>query len=183
LKVHSKVGITVNCKGMVGINGDKNLLPHFRWGSLSEGGDQFPAGSQKGVDEQRMRLGRLVADKLIARQALWANAVAGIVQSISGQVAKMLRLRPFDPINGNWSGNDTCWRMAADLIRIALFADRNGKLCTTPQRRFLSVVDGIIGGEGNGPLHPTPKPCGVLLAGMHPVAVDLVCARLMGFDY
>ena len=27
------------------------------------------------------------------------------------------------------------------------------------------------------------KPCGVLIAGMNPVAVDFVCAKLMGFDW
>jgi len=27
------------------------------------------------------------------------------------------------------------------------------------------------------------KPCGVLIAGTHPVATDLVAAKLMGFDW
>jgi hypothetical protein len=45
------------------------------------------------------------------------------------------------------------------------------------------IVDGIVGGEGNGPLDPTPKRAGVVLAGQNPVAVELACARLMGFDY
>ena len=80
------------------------------------------------------------------------------------------------------SGNDTCWRLPADLIRLALYADRAGVMQPAPQRRFLSIVDGIVGGEGDGPLRPTPKTCGVLLAGFHPIAVDLVGARLMGFD-
>jgi uncharacterized protein (DUF362 family) len=45
------------------------------------------------------------------------------------------------------------------------------------------IVDGIVGGEGNGPLDPNPKPAGIVLTVTNPVAVDLVCARLMGFDY
>jgi uncharacterized protein (DUF362 family) len=43
-----------------------------------------------------------------------------------------------------------------------------------------SIVDGIVGMEGNGPLQGTPKPCGVLVLGQDPVAVDATCARIMG---
>jgi uncharacterized protein (DUF362 family) len=45
------------------------------------------------------------------------------------------------------------------------------------------LVDGIIAGEEEGPLYPASKQCGLLLAGYNPVAVDLVCSRIMGFDY
>ena len=51
-----------------------------------------------------------------------------------------------------------------------------------PQRRTFSIIDGVIGGESNGPLAPDPVAAGVLLAGENLVAVDLVAARLMGFD-
>ncbi|HVV73322.1 MAG TPA: DUF362 domain-containing protein, partial [Verrucomicrobiae bacterium] len=47
----------------------------------------------------------------------------------------------------------------------------------------LAVVDGIIGGEGNGPMAPDAKPCGAIIAGIHPLAVDCVAATLMGFDW
>ena len=40
----------------------------------------------------------------------------------------------------------------------------------------------MIGGENNGPLAPDPVAAGVLLAGENLLAVDLVAARLMGFD-
>jgi uncharacterized protein (DUF362 family) len=43
-------------------------------------------------------------------------------------------------------------------------------------------MDGILAGEGEGPLAPTDVPLGVVLAGTDPVAVDLVAVRLMGFD-
>src|SRR5262249_17526025 len=42
LKTHSKVGITVNLKNLVGIIGDKNWLAHYRIGAPSEGGDEYP---------------------------------------------------------------------------------------------------------------------------------------------
>ncbi|HEB30064.1 MAG TPA: DUF362 domain-containing protein [Spirochaetes bacterium] len=46
-----------------------------------------------------------------------------------------------------------------------------------------SIVEGIIALEGIGPLFPgKPKPLGVLAGGKDPVAVDSVCARIMGMD-
>src|SRR6185503_18668015 len=62
------------------------------------------------------------------------------------------------------------------------FFDGAGQRRTKPLR-YLAVVDGIIAGEGNGPMAPDPKPCGVVLAGTHPVAVDCAAATLMGFDW
>jgi len=64
-----------------------------------------------------------------------------------------------------------------------MYADKSGHLQDNPARRIFCLVDVIVGGEGKGPLDPTPKPAGLVLAGTNPVAVDLVCARLMGFDY
>jgi len=50
-------------------------------------------------------------------------------------------------------------------------------------RRYISIVDGIVAGEGNGPMEADAKPCGVLLAGTNPFAVDFVATELMGFDW
>jgi uncharacterized protein (DUF362 family) len=47
-------------------------------------------------------------------------------------------------------------------------------------RRMFAIVDGIVGMEGNGPIQGTPKPCGVLVMGGDPVAVDATCCRVMG---
>jgi uncharacterized protein (DUF362 family) len=47
-------------------------------------------------------------------------------------------------------------------------------------RPDFAIVDGIIGMEGNGPIQGEPKPCGVLVLGDDPVAVDSTCARIMG---
>jgi len=72
--------------------------------------------------------------------------------------------------------------MVLDLNKCLFFFDGSGNR-RTKSLRYLAVVDGIIAGEGNGPMTPDPKPCGVLLAGTHPVAVDTVAATLMGFDW
>jgi uncharacterized protein (DUF362 family) len=46
----------------------------------------------------------------------------------------------------------------------------------------ISIVDGIIGMEGNGPLCGKPVQHGLLAMGNDPVAVDITCAQLMGFS-
>jgi len=48
--------------------------------------------------------------------------------------------------------------------------------------RTFSIVDGIIGMEGNGPIQGTPRAAGVVVAGPSPVAVDATCCRIMGLD-
>ena len=42
-----------------------------------------------------------------------------------------------------------------------------------------AIVDGIVGMEGNGPIEGTPKPCGVVVMGDDPVAVEATCVRIM----
>ena len=44
----------------------------------------------------------------------------------------------------------------------------------------LTIVDGIIAMEGNGPNSGTPRQLGLLIAGENPVAVDTVAAKLAG---
>ncbi len=50
-------------------------------------------------------------------------------------------------------------------------------------RRFFSVVDAVVAGQGNGPLDLVPVATGLVLAGANPLVVDLACARLMDCDY
>jgi hypothetical protein len=84
---------------------------------------------------------------------------------------------------GNWYGNDSAWRMVSDLMKIIMYADRDGCVKDFPQRTILTVIDGIIGGERNGPLVPTEKKAGVVIAGLNPLATDIVGTRMMGFDW
>ena len=49
-------------------------------------------------------------------------------------------------------------------------------------RSHFSIVDGIVGMEGNGPIQGTPKPVGVLVFGDDPVAADATCARIVGLN-
>lgn len=47
-------------------------------------------------------------------------------------------------------------------------------------RPVLSIVDGVVGMDGNGPTMGNAKPMGVLLASRSPHAADLVCAQIIG---
>ena len=44
----------------------------------------------------------------------------------------------------------------------------------------LNIVDGVVAMEGNGPASGDPVQLGVLIAGVNPVAVDVVAGRLAG---
>jgi len=178
LKTHKKTGITICMKNLVGINGNKNWLPHHRLGTPAQGGDQF-------ADDRWVHH----AERRVMAWFRRLFPLLGPVRAVLARPLKTCGRRAFGDTNadtirsGNWYGNDTTWRMVTDLNRILTYADRNGCLQDIPSRRLFCLVDGIVGGEGNGPLDPTPKAAGVVIAGANPVAVDLACARVMGFDY
>ena len=46
----------------------------------------------------------------------------------------------------------------------------------------LSIVDAVVGMEGNGPTAGTPKQIGCLIAGTSTHKVDLVCAKILGLE-
>jgi uncharacterized protein (DUF362 family) len=178
LKTHKKTGITVCLKNLVGINGNKNWLPHHRLGTPSEGGDQFADdGFRHRMERKAMACFRRLFPLIGPARKVLAKPLLSLGKRAFGDTNT-------DTIrSGNWYGNDTTWRMVIDLNRILMYADREGRLQDTPARRLFSLVDGIVSGEGNGPLDPTPRASGWVIAGANPVAVDLTCARLMGFDY
>ncbi len=178
LKTHKKTGITVCLKNLVGINGNKNWLPHHREGTPSQGGDQYADdGVMHRIERKSMECFRRVFPLFGPLRTMVAGPIKAAGKRVFGDTNT-------DTIrSGNWYGNDTTWRMALDLNRILLYADNKGTIHDRPARRVFCIVDGIVGGEGNGPLDPTAKKSGVIVAGENPVAVELACARLMGFDY
>jgi hypothetical protein len=175
LKTHKKVGVTLNLKGLVGINGDKNYLPHYAIGSPDDGGDQFPDRSRKSRLENVLVL---PAKRLLAGNHPLAVHAARILKPV---MYRMFGTGETAVRAGNWWGNDTCWRMSLDLNRALLYGTPDGALRDRP-RRYLSIVDGIVGMEGNGPTGGKPRTCGMLLGGDNAAAVDAAGAVLMGFS-
>jgi uncharacterized protein (DUF362 family) len=49
-------------------------------------------------------------------------------------------------------------------------------------RPRLSIVDAVVGMEGDGPIMGTARPVGCLVIGSDPVAVDATCARVIGLE-
>jgi uncharacterized protein (DUF362 family) len=49
-------------------------------------------------------------------------------------------------------------------------------------RPALTIVDGIVGMEGDGPIMGLPRAFGVLAMSRDLVAADATCARVLGFD-
>lgn len=178
LKTHKKTGITINMKNLVGINGNKNWLPHHREGTPAQGGDQF---ADDGIGRRIERAAVAQFKRVFPHLGRLRRLVAGPVKAAGKRVFGDTNVGTIR--SGNWYGNDTTWRMVIDLNRILMYADARGRLRDEPARRFFSVVDGVVAGEGNGPMDPRPKPAGLVVAGGNAIAVDLACATLMGFDY
>jgi uncharacterized protein (DUF362 family) len=182
MKTHKRAGLTACLKLLVGINGEKSWVPHNRAGSVSEGGDEYPEYNRIRSLKSRLRELQITNPflwRLIYRTAQLlpsgSGGQSGFESDYAHHASKSIAF-------GCWHGNDTIWRPILDLNRILLFADDSGTLCDTPQRKYFALVDGIISGEGEGPLVPTARQCGLLLAGDSAVAIDTVIARLMGFD-
>ncbi|HOZ45898.1 MAG TPA: DUF362 domain-containing protein [Candidatus Hydrogenedentes bacterium] len=176
LKTHKKTGITCSLKNLVGINGDKNWLPHHTEGTPATGGDEFPEASTKHLVESIVKkVGQRVARSVPMLGPWLFRKMRNAGQRVLGDSQTTIR-------NGNWSGNDTCWRMVLDLNRALLYGTAEGGWRANGLRGYVAIIDGIIGGEGNGPLCPEAVPSGVLIGGWNPAHVDAAASRLMGFD-
>jgi uncharacterized protein (DUF362 family) len=187
LKVHKKVGVTLNLKGLVGICSNKNLCPHYTLGSPCNGGDQYPDGLFTPVQEGVIKFERWMYDHFLAKgtikherihRAIYGFFYLKIFRHFGLSIPEDKRLLDA----GNWYGNDTAWRMVVDLAKIIYFVDKKGRLHDKKQRKLFSIIDGIVGGDNDGPLFPDRRPVGVLLGGDNFLAVDTVATRIMGFD-
>ncbi len=176
MKTHKKTGITLSLKNMVGVNGHRNCLPHYTVGTPAQGGDEFP-DDRRGSRVQSAGIAGLKRCLTVAggRGGPFIRSILRLGRVAFGDTSRVIR-------SGNWYGNDTLWRAVLDLNKVLFYFDGSGKERPWP-RRYLTIVDGIVAGEGDGPSSPSKKAAGVILAGLNPVAVDTVCATIMGFDF
>jgi uncharacterized protein (DUF362 family) len=179
LKTHKKAGVTVALKNLVGINGDKNWLPHHTDGHPGNGGDEHPHECASHGLERRAAAALKKLTLAVPGLGGWVHARARRVgERVFGSTEEVIR-------SGNWWGNDTTWRMCLDLNRVLLYGRADGRLRSdepTSRKRHYVLVDGIVAGQGNGPMNPDPVPCGLILFGTNAPSVDAAAAVLMGFD-
>lgn len=175
LKTHKKAGLTGCLKNLVGINGDKNWLPHHTEGHPNNGGDQFATDRLKSTLEYRLGSRIKSVTARFNKLSHLVKRFKPIGRKVFGSTEEVVR-------SGNWYGNDTVWRMIVDLNKILYFYDSKGRKRSS-KRRMFCLVDAIIAGDKMGPLHPEPNHLGFLMGGRDPAIVDRLCARLVSFDY
>jgi uncharacterized protein (DUF362 family) len=167
LKTHKKVGFTGALKNLVGINGDKDFLPHYRAGKA---GDSHPG----------RHLSLMLAERLSDRANLSIGHSSYAVWSVLRTLAaKCAPRRSRNALFGSWWGNDTCWRMVLDLNRIALYGRADGTMADSPVRRVYSLTDAIVCGQGDGPLRPFPLQIGAVTFSASSMVADLAHAALL----
>lgn len=174
VKTHQKTGITAALKNLIGINGDKDFLPHHRRGGTGFGGDCYPGKnllrfySELSLDYANRHQGKFMywfGYKLSS--LLWRLSLPGDEHDLAAA----------------WYGNDTTWRMVLDINKIAVFGKKDGSIALEPQRLLFSLCDGIIGGQGNGPLKPEPLSLGIICFSNDSAANDVCLATIMGFNH
>lgn len=174
LKTHKKAGITCALKNLIGINGNKEYLPHHRLGGSKRGGDCYPGnGALKRALEYLSDRQNLTSS--YAAGMLWRLLFAVVVRTSRAQGDRT-------GIDGSWSGNDTIWRTCLDLNRILLYGRCDGTISDEIQRRVIHVADAVVAGQGNGPLAPQPLNLGLILGGNNAAAMDWVGAHLLAYD-
>lgn len=160
LKAHKKTGNTINLKNIIGVTVPRYWMPHY----------------MEGYDEYDDSIG--IKRKIIKH--LWSLFH---IRSVGCLLIKDLSNTHKIEIGGSNPKNDTLWRSILDINKILFYADKNGIMRDNPQRKFFSIVDGVISGEKDAPLSPSPVETGIVIGGFDPIAVDYICTDIMGFDY
>jgi uncharacterized protein (DUF362 family) len=169
IKTHQKAGITCALKNLVGINGDKDYLPHHRIGGKERGGDCYPGKN----------IFRLWSEYLLdAANRRQGKITYYFFSYTSAALWKLTKPKKEHNLSAGWYGNDTTWRMVLDLNKIAKYGKKDGTLSEKPQRVIYSLCDGIIGGQGDGPLNPAPLPLGILAFGDDSYLIDLIVGNI-----
>ena len=173
LKTHKKAGITCALKNLIGINGNKEYLPHHRIGGARLGGDCYPGANP---------LKRSLEFVLDRQNSAARPALGKVWQGLGVQLERAARLAGDSlGVEGSWSGNDTVWRTALDLNRIILYGQPDATFSEHPARLVVHIADAVVAGQGDGPLAPEALPLGLLLGSWNAAAMDWVGAYLLGY--
>lgn len=202
LKTHRKAGITCCLKNLVGINCDKNYLPHFTMGSQNYGGDEMPFLTRRNAMQMHVYnffrenfIGRywkyvgrpgVMVLRFLNRKSLRENCENDVANNSKKiDLAKWLhtKLSGQAVAAGAWAGNATMVRMILDLNKIFLCCDKKGNYQTQTDRKVFYIVDGIDIGMGNGPTEATPLHLGVIAAGRNGFELDTTLLSILNIDF
>lgn len=177
-KTHRKAGVTIALKNLVGINARKEYLPHHTNGSYQYGGDEYKKASfLKSINNVCLDI---INHNVQNGKHIWmCKLLRWIVNIINGVIYKCEKNVVME---GNWYGNETISKTIVDLNKIMFYANKDGVLCDTIQRRNLILADMVLAGEKEGPVEPSKKECGMIAIGENPVEFDETIAWLMGAD-
>ncbi|MBN1508289.1 MAG: DUF362 domain-containing protein [Sedimentisphaerales bacterium] len=169
-KTHVKTGVTGALKNLVGMCARKESLPHHIRGSYFDGGDDycksnvFSRWADRVYDDWWEKYANLFVGRRIAYSTAHRLLKAAAIATGAGRIS-----------GGSWSGNETLWRTVLDLNHAAYFG-------TKVPKQIITIVDGVIAGEGDGPVTPSPRPAGLLVGGEDPACIDAILTHVAGYN-
>ena len=168
-KAHRKAGMTACMKNFIGINSKKEYIPHHRNGSVISGGDEYPEKS-------------LIKSfkSSIKNYFYTGNKILFAITKVLDLILKKINKARYE--EGSWYGNDTIWRSILDINKIVLYSDKDGVLRNKIQRIVFNFADMIISGDKEGPLLPSNKDVGILVASFNSLNMDNSICQIMGFE-
>lgn len=190
LKTHKKAGITCCLKNLVGINVDKNYLPHFIIGPANKGGDEMP--EVKGFRLLSVSLTRFFRDIMLDKHWRITGKIVSYIlhliyknKTTEANLARVASesISKTNVFQGAWQGNNTIWKMILDLNKIFLYADNNGKMLKHTPRKIFYIVDGIIAGDRNGPMEPDAVNLGIIAGGINAFLLDTAILDFLNINW
>jgi hypothetical protein len=178
-KTHRFAGITGAQKNFIGMCSDKEYLPHYRVGTPDKGGDETQEFNLLQKLFAFINYKRWVTKSM---RRYYSQIFYYQIFRVINKIKTMFNIKYF--FEGRWYGNDTIWRTILDLNLILLYGNSMGNISVNAvPRNVLTIGDMIISGENAGPLQPSPKPLGVILASNNLAAFDFIFCKITGFNY
>lgn len=177
-KTHKKGGVTLSLKNMFGCIAKKECLPHHTKGSKSNNGDEYKQKSLfKSINTQINEK----QDSYILKHNK-PSKILIFLKKANQKIQKLFSKKSKES-EGSWHGNNTLWKTILDINRILIYSDKNGVLQDTPQRKMFIIADMIVGGQGNGPLCPTPHNSNLIICADNQSNFDKITCTIMGIDH
>ena len=169
LKTHKKLGMTLCLKNLVGVTDPRYWLPHYT------------SKNKYYCDEYDYKKPVInTIFKIYSNIGKIKNY--GCIQIL--KVKKRSNLSPASKISikGSNPRNDTIWRTCLDINKIVVYGDRNEKMQAKPQRKVLNFIDGVVGGEGDGPMSPDPVDSKLLIFSDNSTYADIIASSIIGVE-